>query len=65
MLQWNGEAIAVDSICATEFQPVMAPNGVPCHRVERGGDVTYHGPGAWTMAPEHCLVVLKPYMNIH
>jgi len=25
--------------------PVIAPNGVPIFRVERGGEVTFHGPG--------------------
>ena len=24
---------------------VLAPNGAPIYRIERGGEVTYHGPG--------------------
>lgn len=33
------------------FCPVMAPNGVPIYRVERGGEVTYHGPGQLVVYP--------------
>lgn len=29
---------------STTHQPVIAPNGVPIYRVERGGEVTFHGP---------------------
>ena len=31
--------------------PVMAPNGVPIYRVERGGEVTFHGPGQLVVYP--------------
>jgi len=29
----------------------MAPNGVPIYRVERGGEVTFHGPGQLVVYP--------------
>ena len=32
-------------------QPVFAPNGSPIYRIERGGEVTYHGPGQLVMYP--------------
>ena len=31
--------------------PVMAPNGVPIYRIDRGGEVTYHGPGQLVVYP--------------
>ena len=31
--------------------PVLAPNGAPVHRVERGGEVTFHGPGQLVIYP--------------
>lgn len=31
--------------------PVLAPNGVPVYRVERGGEVTFHGPGQLVVYP--------------
>mmetsp|Transcript_23217 Transcript_23217/g.53894 ORF Transcript_23217/g.53894 Transcript_23217/m.53894 type:complete len:192 (+) Transcript_23217:780-1355(+) len=31
--------------------PVMAPNGAPIYRIERGGEVTFHGPGQLVCYP--------------
>ena len=31
--------------------PVMTPNGVPIYRVERGGEVTFHGPSQLVVYP--------------
>ena len=42
------QAIALLSDIAV---PVMAPNGVPIYRVERGGEVTFHGPGQLVVYP--------------
>jgi lipoyl(octanoyl) transferase len=36
---------------AAAHPPVLAPNGAPVHRVERGGEVTFHGPGQLVMYP--------------
>jgi lipoyl(octanoyl) transferase len=43
-------AEAVD-ILASASVPVMTPNGVPIYRVERGGEVTFHGPGQLVVYP--------------
>lgn len=54
-LRNGGGTLVEDEIdCVSEFfdqrssragGPVLAPNGSPVYRVERGGEVTYHGPG--------------------
>ncbi|KAI2497226.1 hypothetical protein MHU86_17273 [Fragilaria crotonensis] len=31
--------------------PVIAPNGVPIYRIDRGGEVTFHGPGQLVVYP--------------
>lgn len=31
--------------------PIIAPNGAPIYRIERGGEVTYHGPGQLVVYP--------------
>jgi lipoyl(octanoyl) transferase len=41
---------AVDILVGASI-PVMAPNGVPIYRVERGGEVTFHGPGQLVVYP--------------
>jgi len=38
------------------IQPVLAPNGTPIFRIERGGEVTFHGPGQLVVYP---LLFLK------
>lgn len=41
---------AVDQL-AQVASPVLAPNGVPIYRVERGGEVTFHGPSQLVVYP--------------
>lgn len=44
----DDEAVTLLSTIAT---PVFAPNGAPIYRVERGGEVTFHGPGQLVVYP--------------
>eukprot|EP00934_Nitzschia_sp_Nitz4_P003162 Nitzschia sp. Nitz4//scaffold35_size145790//107260//108231//NITZ4_003044-RA/size145790-processed-gene-0.242-mRNA-1//-1//CDS//3329549166//3152//frame0 len=41
---------AVDKL-AELASPVIAPNGVPIYRVDRGGEVTFHGPSQLVVYP--------------
>ncbi len=41
---------AVDHV-AHSASPVLTPNGVPVYRVERGGEVTFHGPSQLVVYP--------------
>ncbi len=43
------DELSNQSICKS--QPVLAPNGSPIYRIERGGEVTYHGPGQLVIYP--------------
>ena len=49
-LLFRREADAVELLCQN-IHPVFAPNGAPIYRVERGGEVTYHGPGQLVAYP--------------
>jgi lipoyl(octanoyl) transferase len=41
---------AINILCSSA-SPVIAPNGAPVYRVDRGGEVTYHGPGQLIVYP--------------
>ena len=45
------EVDELSSQITCKSQPVLAPNGSPIYRIERGGEVTYHGPGQLVMYP--------------
>jgi lipoyl(octanoyl) transferase len=45
------EHIVVDKLSAAVSTPVLAPRNVPIYRVERGGEVTFHGPGQLVVYP--------------
>ena len=53
-----GDVIQTLSEIAT---PVIAPNGVPIYRVERGGEVTFHGPRQLVVYPMLDLQRGEPY----
>lgn len=44
------QAVVVDALAGSAC-PVLAPNGVPVFRVERGGEVTFHGPSQLVVYP--------------
>ena len=55
MLQHHSVEETVAKLSAVAA-PVLAPNGVPIYRVDRGGEVTFHGPSQLVVYP---LVDLK------
>ena len=46
-----GQEVDLLSQRCNASSPLQAPNGVPIYRIERGGEVTYHGPGQLVMYP--------------
>jgi len=48
-------SITVKEVAGTDgdhaLPPVLAPNGAPVFRIERGGEVTFHGPGQLVVYP--------------
>jgi len=54
VLRKSGQLLLFDNNPISKKQanePVMAPNGATIFRIERGGDVTYHGPGILVCYP--------------
>jgi lipoyl(octanoyl) transferase len=45
--------------------PVLAPNGAPIYRVERGGEVTFHGPSQLVVYPMLDLQQLPYHADLH
>ena len=45
------DEVAVEQLAQTASPTVLAPNGAPIYRVERGGEVTWHGPGQLVVYP--------------
>ncbi|GKY93170.1 hypothetical protein MPSEU_000285000 [Mayamaea pseudoterrestris] len=48
---WQGDCHEIVNYVSKIASPVVAPNGVPIYRVERGGEVTFHGPGQLVVYP--------------
>jgi lipoyl(octanoyl) transferase len=48
---WQQNCHQIVDTLSTLALPVMTPNGVPIYRVERGGEVTFHGPGQLVVYP--------------
>lgn len=46
----KSDVAVIEKLCSLS-EPVVAPNGVPIYRVERGGEVTFHGPGQLVVYP--------------
>ena len=38
----------------THKENILRPEGMPVFEIERGGDVTYHGPGSWWVIRSSC-----------
>jgi len=55
---------AVD-LLASKATPVLAPNGVPIFRVDRGGEVTFHGPSQLVVYPVFDLKRLPFEADLH
>ena len=51
MITEQDEVDKLSTQITCKSQPVLAPNGSPIYRIERGGEVTYHGPGQLVMYP--------------
>jgi lipoyl(octanoyl) transferase len=49
--QYDLDQAIVDRLSSTANHPVWVPNGAPLYRVERGGEVTFHGPSILCVYP--------------
>jgi lipoate-protein ligase B len=45
------DATVTNLLARVAATPVLAPNGVPIYRVDRGGEVTFHGPSQLVVYP--------------